>query len=200
MCTSASLQWAMACLATGMAPECSKEQMQRIMLQASRTHRTCAMAVRQGILQTYEVLELFPLPPRYCMRELFGCVGYVPTTEAGESCVSIDDTRSVLESAKAVVFTCAGHSTCFVCCRHGCFHFDSAVAAVRRIDLQAHGVHEALRAVLARAHFGMRDGTDFTMTVICEAGAGSGAGSGAKSGAGSGAKSGAGMPLPRPEQ
>lgn len=174
MCTSASLQWAVTCLATGMAPECSQDQMHRIMRQASRTHETCAMAVRRGMLQTYEVLELFPLPPRYCMRELFGCVGYVPAAEAGELCVSIDDAHRVLTSAEAMVFTSAGHTTSFVCSRHGCFHFDSAVAVVRRIDLQADDIRETLRAVLSRAHHGMCNGSDFLMSVICAAEKGSG--------------------------
>ena len=174
MCTSASLRWGIACISGAIHPQCTEKQMHAVMTQSCFIHKKSAATSIANILQTHEVVQAFPLPSKYRMREMFGCVGHEPPTECKPFCISFDDLSALLQTSRArtLIFTCNGHTTAFACGRHGCFHFDSAVAAVQETDFGAGNSKdkdidtELLRSILASAHRGLQTDTDFTVTVI----------------------------------
>jgi hypothetical protein len=147
MCTSVSMHWVMACLTSDMHPRCSREQMRAIMEHGLHKH----VAVRSEwppakrhvcTVQPQEVLKRYPLPLRFEYLELHGCVGSVPDPEVQHFCVGLDAVGEYLAHAAGVLVTARGHTTALVAGPHGVFHFDPAVAAVRRVGGGVAGVLE----------------------------------------------------------
>jgi len=156
MCTSVSLHWVMNCLITDMPPECSASQMRKIMQHGLRTHQTVHTAFAEpssrGMLLAQEVVTHSPLPARYSLHELHGCVGHAVPVEVKDYCVELHELHELLEaplggtSPVGILFTANGHTTALVACRNGLFFFDSLVAKVQQIDFTD------VMGVLVRTH------------------------------------------------
>lgn len=162
MCTTASMHWCMATLTELIHPQCTQEQMRGIMQQAVRTHTACVSSVGHRMLQTRELMDLYPLPKNYSTREFFGCVGDVTANDIADCCVKVGDVARLMTPKSAIVFTANGHTTAVLKNIHGCFHFDPAGATVQRLS----SPDVDLCTVLAAAHRSMPPDTDFTLYVI----------------------------------